>query len=881
MSDSESRPSPEELLKRVQEEERREQLGSLKLFFGMAAGVGKTYSMLEEAQQKLREGVDVVVASINTHGRRETQKLLRGLPIIPQRWVRYQDLLFEEMDLEAILKRRPQVVLVDELAHTNVPGSKHAKRWQDVLEILNAGIDVHATLNVQHVESRKELVESVTGISVRETVPDLILERATSIELVDIPPRELLQRLQEGKVYLGDQSKLAAKNFFREENLIALREIALRLTAEKVEHDLHGVLKGRGWKAGSRLMVLVDVAPSTEQLIRAARRMAFESDSPWSALYVDTGKSLTDGEQTSLHRHLNLARDLGAEVITTYDTDVARAVERIAKQKDVTRLVMSRSPKRRRLLQNPFKPTLADSLQHRNRQIDITILGEETPSKTDRNWRASLYRFSSSWKSYLVVLPVWMALNLIGFVALPLIGYRSVGFIFLLGILALGLFVGLGPIFLAAALSALCWDLLFMPPVGRIKLSDPEDAIFMVVYFVVAAFLGAMTSRMRQQDRFLQKSQETTERLYEIERDIVEARDPQQLRLNVCSHLQSYFPGKFDLLIRGLDRQLIFDSPLPLLKIERERQTAAWVLQNSKIAGWSTETLPSAEAIYFPLTIFKTTMGVLVYYSKRKRPLSIDEMNFIQIVSQQIAIYLERNAAEERVGKQEYGDRVEKMHRSIFHTLNRSFYGPIEGVIKINHQLQEEEVSSTVRSLLEQMDLLINKIKVAIDNVATMSKFESGWMPLGRKKKGSHTLRELIDQSLGELKPFSVDRMVETKVASDQTLLPAPFDFNLMNLLLKNLVLNALEHADPTSKITVGLEVAARTFRMSVSDEGPGIPDEIVALIEDKSYRPSEEIKGLGLGLAIVRAVADFYGGKIDIKKRAQGGTLISLVFPF
>lgn len=876
MSDQESRPTPEELLQRIQEEEKRQQLGRLKLFFGMAAGVGKTYTMLEAAHQKLKEGVNLIVASVDTHGREETERLLRGLPMIREKWVPYQELLFKEMDLEAILKAKPQLVLVDELAHTNVPGSKHPKRWQDVLEILDAGIDVYATLNVQHVESRKEIVESVTGISIRETVPDLILERATSIELVDIGPSELLQRLHEGKVYLGDQSQIAARNFFKEENLIALREIALRFTAEKVEHDLHSVLSGKGWRAREKLMVLVDPTPSTERLVRAARRQAFESDAPWFAVYVDTGVSLTDEEQEALSRHLNLARDLGAEVITTHDTDVAAALQRLLKQKGITRLVISRPLKR-----GLFKKELVERLEEQNRHVDIMVLGEARLEPADRSWISLKYRFSSNWKAYLLVLLVWVVLNAAGFLLLPLIGYTSVGFIFLLGILGLGLFVGIGPIFLAAILSAVCWDFLFMPPTMSLKISDPEDAIFIAIYFLVAAVLGTMTSRLRQQDRFLHQREEIAERLYQIERDIAQAHDFQQLRLSVCAHLESYFSGKFDLLIGGADRQLVIESRLPLLKAERERQCAIWVFEHSKIAGWSTDTLPSAEGIYFPMTLLKAPVGVLVYYPKRQRPLSMEEMQFLQTVSQHLGVYLEWYAVEERGRKQEYSRQIERMHQSIFHSLNRSFYAPVEKIIKISNQLRDEEVNPDVRALVEQMDLFINKVRISIDNVVTMSKFESGFMPFGRKKKSSHSLRKLVDQSLGEVKPFSIDRSIETKIPSDQLLLPDAFDFNLINLVLKNLILNSLEHSEPTTGIRIGLEVAANTLRLSVSDEGPGIPEEIAALMVDQLYTPPEGIRGLGLGLAIVRAVADFYGGKIEVKKLPTKGSRFLLILPF
>ncbi len=342
----EDKPDPDQLLKAIQEEEKRSNLGRLKIFFGMSAGVGKTYAMLQEAHERIKEGVHLAIGTVNTHGRQETEKILEGLPIIPEKWIEFKNKAFKELDIEKILEIKPQLVLIDELAHTNVPGAKHSKRWQDVIEILDSGIDVYTTLNVQHLESRKEIVESITGIIVQETVPDLVLERATAIELIDIPPTELLQRLKEGKVYLGEQSVIAAENFFKEDHLTALREIALRFTAEKVEHDLHEILAlGRGWKTRERLMVAINQAPFSQQLIRSVRRFAFELDAPWTVVYVDTGVKLNIADQSRLNKHLQLARELGAEVVTTHDLDIPNALKRIAKQKNITRLVVGRSTK--------------------------------------------------------------------------------------------------------------------------------------------------------------------------------------------------------------------------------------------------------------------------------------------------------------------------------------------------------------------------------------------------------------------------------------------------------------------------------------------------------------------------------------------------------
>lgn len=875
MIDDEDKPNPDELLRAIQKEEKQEQFGRLKIFFGMSAGVGKTYAMLEEAQQRQKDGVHVVIGIINTHGRKETEALVQGLPIIPEKWIKYRDTVFEEMDLETIIDTKPQLVLVDELAHTNVPGSKHPKRWQDVIEILDAGIDVYTTLNVQHLESRKDVVESLTGIQIRESVPDLILERATAIELIDIPPPELLQRLKEGKVYIGDQSRVAAEHFFREENLMALREIALRFTAEKVDHDLHGILQGKGWKTRERLMVAISASPSSEQLIRAARRLAFELDAPWIAVYVDTGVNLTDQGQARLNRYFNLARELGAEVITTHDLDIAAALQRIAKQRDITRIVIGRPPKKKLSIWNLFQGSFVDRLENDNKQIDIVILRQEKLTSIYQRFVTDFTFSNVAWRAYAITLVCVAGITAIGLLLSPLIGYKSVGFIFLLGILLLSFFVGRGPIFLAAFLSAISWDFLFIPPLFTPTISDPEDIGLVIIYFSVAAVMGILTSRMYEQDQFLHRREEKIERLYEIERDIANTTNLQSLRLNIGSRLENSFPGKFDILIKGTNNKLILESSLPLLKEETEKAAAIWVFQNGKVGGWSTDTLPAAEGIYFPIKFSKSTVGILAYHPTRRHSLSVEELNFIQTVAQQLGIYLERYIFEGRVSKQDYSGQVERIHKSIFNSLNCSFYTPLEGIVKISQQIQQDSDDPHICTLAGQMEQFIANIKFKVDNIIAISKLESGFVPFERKQ---NSIKELIDQSLQSIKPFMNGHAIKLDLPSQPLYLP--FDANLLKLALSNLILNAIDYSDPSKPIQITLEVFENEFWLTILDEGPGIPEQIISLLFDKFHNSRETSKDLGLGLAIVKSVANIHQGQIEIKNREEAGTKFSLILP-
>lgn len=384
MESLEERPDPDKLLQAVQVDEISHNKGSLKVFLGMAAGVGKTFSMLEAAQKLQRNGIDLAIGVIDTHGRKETAALLQGLKVIPSQQISYKGALFLELNLDEILRVKPSLVLVDELAHSNVPGSKHAKRWQNVIEILNNGIDVYTTLNVQHIESLKEFVESITSISIRETVPDSIIEAATSIELVDITPEELLERLKQGKVYLGDKSSIAARNFFQKDRLMALREILMRYAAEKIDHDLHSMIsmaaRSIGWKHREKLLAAVNYSSHSQMLIRTTRRLAFNLNAPWIALHVNDGSALNPDEEKILAKNLSFASDLGAEVITVNDPDVAAAIKRTCKQEGVTQIVIGQEQTGFSFA-SLFRRTLLDRLAYNCSEFDLHIVRKAPPSQ--------------------------------------------------------------------------------------------------------------------------------------------------------------------------------------------------------------------------------------------------------------------------------------------------------------------------------------------------------------------------------------------------------------------------------------------------------------------------------------------------------------------
>lgn len=865
------RPNPDEILKAIQHEEAKVSLGKLKIFFGMAAGVGKTYAMLEEAHQKVREGVSVLVGIVNTHGRKETEALIQGLDILPEKRIQYKDTIFHELDLEAILEIKPQLVIVDELAHTNVPGSKHPKRWQDVMELLDAGIDVFTSLNVQHVESRKDVVEHLTEVQIRETVPDLVLERAATIEIIDIPPSELIQRLKEGKVYLGEQSRLAAQNFFKEENLTALRQIALRFTAEKVEHDLRGLSQDERWRTREKLMVAISPSPSSQHLIRAARRLSFELDAPWIAVYVDTGRKLTDQDQQRLSSYFNLATELGAEIVTTHDLDVAHAIQRVARQKKVTRIVVGRSPFRRRSIWNFFKPSLIERLENESKNIDLLILRQDKLSSIYQRLFPTI-RFISSKASYLTTTLFVTFLTCLGFLTDPFIGYKSVGFIFLLGIFGFSFFAGRGPLFFAAFLSALSWASFFIPSNPLTLFSASEDIALFFIFFSAALIMGILTGRLREQEHFLRLREEKAEHLYSIEHEIANSSNFQDFRIKANSRLETIFPGKFDILIKSDNHQIVFDTPLFHQKEkEKEKAVAQWVVQNGKIGGWSTDTLPSARAIYFPIKFSNFPVGVLLYLPETERPLSMDEMSFIQTVTQQLGIYLEKYIVEERIGRQDYSRQIERMHQSLLQSLNKSLYTPLEGMSELFKQFHALPSKGETAPIVRKMENYLWSIRLSIDNLIGISELKSGYMHFEQK---NYPIQQLVSQCLADLKPFQSTHSVMVQLPPKTVSLP--FDFNLMKLALTNMILNAFQYSPKDRPIQIKVELYNTSYKISVADEGPGLPKDILPMLTEKFSHltgPQQQ----GVGLAIVKAVADIHQGKVEVLQSEKGGTEISI----
>ncbi|MEQ1877570.1 MAG: sensor histidine kinase KdpD, partial [Bdellovibrionia bacterium] len=873
---------PDALLKAYNAEELAKETGRLRVFFGMSAGVGKTYAMLQAARQKISEGCDVVVGVVETHGRRETMALVEGLPIIPRKKTEYKGTLLEEMDLDAILERDPEIVLVDELAHTNVPGSRHPKRYQDVNELLDAGIDVFTTINVQHLASRKESVEQITQIQIRETVPDSILERAAQVELVDIAPVDLLKRLKEGKVYLGDKAELAANNFFKEDRLTALREIALRMTAEKVDHELQRFTElkqgSSPWQTNERLMVAVSHSPFSERLVRATRRYAYNLEAPWVAVYVDTGKQLKDADQAQLTKNLNLARELGAEVMTTTDTDIAAALKRLARQKNVTQILVGRPT--RRLIKDMIEGgTLLDRLVRENGEIDVHVIRHEGVP-TYKVPFFEHFQFSSGFIQYWNTFWFLFGTAFVSGLLDPLIGYRAVGFIFLLAVLVVGLRGSRGQVFFAALISALSWNFFFIPPRFTFYIRDPEDIIMCVAYFVVALITGFLTSRIRLHELLMRDREEHTNILYEILQTITASREKKEFLTKIMRRLSEMLDADCGVVLRGKDGKADFThKPYTPTLDEKEKAVAMWAFSNHKVAGWSTDTLPEAQGLYIPLQGASEFVGILIFKPKKKRKLHPEQENLLYSVAKQLAISLERHFLEKRLRESDRLEESEKLHQTLLNSISHEMRTPLTSMMGAATALEQPETAGNpqiVMALASQLRESSDRMNRVIENLLDMSRLNSGVLSLNLEW---HDVRDLVGVTIQKLGKNVSQHKILMDIPDGLPMLK--IDFRFMEHALSNLVLNAVTYSPAGTVVRISAKTEDGKLNLYIEDEGPGIPKEHLSEVFAKFFRvPGTPAGGTGLGLSIVRSIVEAHQGAVRSENRETRGARFVIELP-
>ncbi len=875
-----ARPNPETLLARIAIEEKKAKRGHLKLFFGMAAGVGKTYQMLRSAHELVHEGVDVWIGFIETHGRKDTAELVEGIPIIPRQKIEYKGTVQEEMDFDAILKKRPQLVLIDELAHTNVPGSRHEKRYQDVLEVLDAGIDVYSTMNVQHLESRADIVGLITAVQVRETVPDTVLDMVDQIELIDITPGGLIERLKEGKVYPGRKTEQALQYFFQEGNLSALREMVLRVTANKVERDMRGEDASKDYSKDAdrqeKLLVAVSHSPFSERLIRTARRVVEELEIKWVAVHIDTGRILDQENQNQLIKNLDLARELGAETVSLHGTDIAETISDYVAKNNIVQMIVGRPSIRPKWWQRP--PRIIEQLIKQNPNVDVTVLQQSVDLPQKKGVKIRIIPVVQ-WPGLFKALLLLAATFVINLFLSKYIGYRTVGLLFLLLTIMIGLLFPLTTILIAAASSCLLWDYFFIPPTGAFSINAPEDVMMFLVFFVVALTSGFLTSRIKQSQKILKNREAKTRALYEILRSMSLIHDIGSIIEFVLKKIEEMFDAKCSVFL-SVNNSLSNEADYGKLALsDKEKAVAAWSYMNGRAAGWSTDTLPLSVVMCIPLRSADDKFGVLAFKPKMDKKFTPDETNLLFGMAGQIGVVLAKKKFEDNSRDTTLIQESEKLHKTILSCVSHELRTPLTAIMGaasvLKSQMKTEDAD--VKALYDEILQASEKLNQIFENLLDVTRLEGGTVKL---KQEWFDISELINFAIDRRKKQLAEHKIKLNLSAGQLYLFG--DFKLLEHALSNILLNAANYSPIKSEIVVSVRKLDNNVVIDIADEGPGIPDEFISSIFDKFYRvPGTKPGGLGLGLSITKNMLEIHGVKIKARNNAGGGATFSIVLPY
>jgi len=878
------RPDPDALLADIQREDRAAQRGRLRIFFGMCPGVGKTYAMLRAAQQRQAERVAVVVGVVETHGREETEMLLAGLEVLPRQTLDYRGVTLTEMDLDAVLARQPQLALVDELAHTNAPGSRHPKRYQDVLELLDSGVDVYTTLNVQHLESRNDLVQQITGTAMRETVPDTLVDQADEIEIIDLTPEQLRKRLAEGKVYFGERAATAAENFFREENLTALREMALRYTAERVDQELRDVMRTKRlsgvWQSGQRLAVAVGPSPFSGSLIRWTRRIAAAMDAPWVAIYVETSRVLAEEEKTRLTQNLALARQLGAEVVMTRGEDVAEAMLETARAQHVTQLVVGR-PAGRRLWPFFQRDDLVGKLLRRGGDINLHVIRHEQeglpPVRTwGWRWGEQLWR-ECAWSAAAVA-----AVTLLSWCLQRLTGYQAIGSLYLLSLVLMATVLGRRAVLFAAALSAVLWDFLFIPPRFTFVIASLQDQLMFAMFFIVAVVVGRVTSRLRLREAAERMREHRTHALNRLLESIATSSSLAEGLRRAVAEVDAVFQARTAVWLDAGDGQHLATAPhaaSSFLPDEHECAVAAWAFDKRQTAGRFTDTLPNAAALYLPLVTSNGALGVLGVQCGERATLPLDEHDLLVTFAAQIAALVERHRLMDNASQARLTAESERLHRTLLDSVSHELKTPLAVIEAATEGLDTQLQAAAVplgKTFLDEIKQANRRLGRVVSNLLDMTRIETGHLPLHAEWcEPLELLQATAEQLHNEIAP----ERIQIVVPPDTPLVR--LDTGLMEQALCNLLANAAAYSPAGAPIRLSAQMDGATLVLRVSDRGIGLAPGEETKVFEKFYRgPQARPGGTGLGLSIVQGFVRAHNGGITAANNFEGGATFTIRLP-
>jgi len=887
MPEREARPSPEALLEAANQEGR----GHLKIFLGAAPGVGKTYEMLLSAQNRRREGADIVVGVVETHGRRETEAMLADLEVIPRRQVEYKGHRLTEMDIDAILKRRPELVLVDELAHTNAPGSRHPKRYLDVEELIAAGINVYTTLNIQHVESLNDVVARITRIRVRETVPDSILDQADDIEIVDLAPDDLIQRLREGKVYVPHQAERAVRHYFQPGNLTALRELALRRTAQRVDDQLLSHMRAHGiagpWPAGDRVMVCISEANNTSGLIRYTRRVADRLHAPWTAIYVETSRTtrLSDAERDRIAEHLRLAERLGAATITIPGGRIADELLAYAEANNITQIVIGKSDRSRWF--EMLHGSVVHDLVRKTGSISVHVISAEAdetalpPSVRTRRPTEPFDLMSYGGSAGTVALALGVGLFLQQFA-----GAQSASLVFLMAVIVSAITWGLLPSLFASVLSVLAFNFFFFPPYYTFTIADPQNVVALFFFAVVALIISNLTAATRRQIVTVRARAKATAELYAFSRKVAAIGTLDDLLWATVYQVSSMLRVSTVMLLPDEDRtSLALASAYPPEDSldDAEMAAARWCWEHSHPTGRGSDTLPGGRWLFLPLRTGSGTVGVLGIERDTPGPLQTpDERRLLDALADQVAVAVERISLARGLAETRVLAETERLRAALLTSISHDLRTPLASILGTASSLRsyaDKYDASDRDELLATLESEAERLNRFVGNLLDMTRLESGAIDMTLDLVD---LAEIVGAALERAGSVLARHRIEVEIAADLPMLR--LDALLFEQVLFNLLDNAAKYAPPGSRIDLRAHRDNDLVAIEVIDEGPGIPPGDLERVFDKFYRVHAQDRrraGTGLGLAICRGFVEAQGGRIEATNRRDcSGAVLTIRFP-
>ena len=892
-STAETRPDPDQLLAHVKAEEARAARGRLRIFFGSSAGVGKTYSMLEAARAARTAGTDVVIGYLEPHGRVETERLADGMERLPPLPVAYRGIVRQEFNLDAALARHPAILLVDELAHSNIaggePAPRHPKRWQDIEELLQAGINVWTTVNVQHLESLNDLVYQTTGVRQRETLPDKVFDEADDIELIDLPPDDLIARLHAGKVYIADEVATAVERFFRKQNLMALREIALRRVADRVEAASRALApeRGRGRIAGDRILVAVGPDAQAEQLVRAGKRMADALDAQWTVVFVETLRllRLSDADRNRRIAVLRLAESLGAETVTLDGPSAAAALIEYAQTRSATRVLVG-APKRRGL-RAWVRPSTATQLLNHARGFDVVVIApaDSANVRQQATWPAAAREAAPRhirWDRYGWGVIISALSTLLTLVMYPHFELSNLAMVYLLGVTVAGLRLGRGPSALTAVLSVACFDFFCVPPRFTFAVSDAQYLVTFGAMLIIALVIATLTASVRQQTRVAGARERRTAALYAMSRELAVTRGIESMARVAVRHVSEVFQCKSVVLLPDASGKLHYPGGEPLETSLRRTDLAVaqWVADHSRRAGLGSDTLPAAPALYVPLGETPGTGVLAVMPINARRVLLPEQSHLLDTFAGQIGLALERVRLAEVAEASSLAAERESLRNTLLASISHDLRTPLAVLAGAGSTLAERGATlddATRVSLARSIETKALEMSELVSNVLDLMRFQSGQVALRRDWE---SIEDLAGAALHRLEERLKEHPVELAVPAE--LPPVYVDAALVVQLFTNLLDNIAKYTPAGTQTTIGAGSEGHFVRVTVEDRGPGLPPGDPGLLFEKFQRGNEEgaVAGAGLGLAICRAIARAHGGEIEARRRNGGGARFDITLP-